>query len=186
MAVNDTASILDGLLFTAMNKWNVSEEQILENMNKISFHESKLDPSAIQKVAIGTAEDGTTAYGEGKGKGLFQFESGKNQGAHTAINRLVEELGGYEPDFLKGLAESDYDVSGLGSEAQQAIFLGNLLQMEHKDNAKGRVKANFAGVDTDKELADYWAQYHQAGTKLGTKEYKAMINKFLKDMIDYK
>ena len=39
---------------------------------------------------------------------------------------------------------------------------------------------------SNEEFAQYWAQYHHAGTKPGTKEYKAMINKFLKDMIDYK
>ena len=182
MSANDTASILDGLLFTAMNKWDMSEEQILENMNKIAFHESKLDPSAIQKVHPETAEDGSTVWGAGKGKGLFQFESGEGQGAHTAINRLVAELGGHEPEFLSGLSKSNYDISGLDPEAQQAIFLGNLLRLKHKGPGKGRVEANFAGVDTDEKLADYWAQYHQAGEKLDTKGYDDNIAKFLEDL----
>lgn len=190
MASNDTQSILDGLIFTAMNKWNVTEEQILENMNKIAFHESKLDPSAIQKVAIGTAEDGSTVYGEGRGRGLFQFELGKNQGANTAINRLVRELEGYEPDFLKQLDKSNYDVSVLSPEAQQAIFLGNILQMPNKEE-EGYGLARFEDKDGDKkisnqELAEYWAQYHQAGTKPGTQEYKDIINKFLSDMPYFK
>ena len=183
MAVNDTASILDGLLFTAMNKWDMGEEQILENMNKIAFHESKLDPSAIQKVQPETAEDGSTVWGTGKGKGLFQFESGEGQGAHTAINRLVAELGGHEPEFLGGLSKSNYDVSSLSPEQQQAIFLGNLLQ---KPNVKGRTPASLKGVDTDAELAEFWAQHHQAGTEPGTAEYDDIISKFLSDVAYYK
>jgi hypothetical protein len=183
MATNDTSSILDGLLFTAMNKWDMSEEQILENMNKIAFHESKLDPSAVQKVDPETAEDGSTVWGVGKGKGLFQFESGENQGAHTAINRLMKELGGYEPEFLTGLSESGYNISDLSPEEQQAIFLGNLLQ---KPNVEGRTPASFKGIDTDEELAEFWAQHHHAGTEPGTEEYKTIINKFLEDIAYYK
>ena len=174
---NDANSILDSLLFYAANEWGMDEDQITENMNKIAFHESKGDPSAIQK-------SDKTKSGFGPGRGLFQFEIGQGQGANTAIQRLINQLG-YSPDFVKGLGERDYDVSGLTPEQQKSLFLANLLQMKHKPDAKGRVKANFAGVDTDEELADYWAQYHQAGTTLGTDEYDTMINKFLRDLQDY-
>ena len=76
-----------------------------------------------------------------------------------------------------------YDVSSLSPVQQQAIFLGNLLQMP--DKGEGYMPASFMGVDTDKELAEYWAQYHQAGTKPETDEYNEMINKFLRDMPYY-
>ena len=49
MANNDTNSLLDSLLFTASNKWGIDENQIMENMNKIAFHESKNKSDAIQK-----------------------------------------------------------------------------------------------------------------------------------------
>ena len=172
-------SILSGLLETAKNKWSVdgaelTEADILSNMNKIAFHESKNIADAIQKSD--NTDDGT-----GPGRGLYQFEIGEGQGAATAAQRLITQLG-YTPDFLKGFAESNYDVSNLTPEQQQSLFLGNLLQMPNKPNAEGRVGASFAGVDTDKELADYWAQYHHAGTKLGSEEQDAMVNKFLNDI----
>ena len=85
MANNNSQSILDSLLFTASNQWGISKEQIMENMNKIAFHESKGNPSAIQK-------SDKTKSGIGPGRGLFQFEVGGEQGAHTAINRLTAQI----------------------------------------------------------------------------------------------
>ena len=196
---NDTATILDGLLFTAANKWQMDEEQIMENMNKIAFHESKygtdrytpiqetsegasteasIIPSFLGEGAIGAGTD----YGEGVGRGMFQFEKGKDQGAHTAIKRLtnlLESQGAVVPDWISGLSENEYDVSELSPEQQQILFLGNLLQ---KPTKSGRTPASFAGIDTDEELAKYWAQHHQAGTTPGSKGEEEMISKFLKDI----
>ena len=184
-------SILAGLLETASNQWLVDGEptlisDIIENMNKIAYHES-----------AGTMDPTIHQYEGGPGRGLYQFEIDRpgqydaqgneyiNQGAATAAQRLVNQLG-YEPEFLQGFAESGYDASKLTPEQQQILFLGNILQMPNKPNGEDRVLANFAGVDTDEELADYWAQYHHAGTELGSDEYNAMIQKFLGDMPDYK
>jgi hypothetical protein len=186
MANNDTKSLIDSLLFTASNNWGIDKKEILSAMDRISFHESKKNPSAIQK------SDKTTT-GIGPGRGLYQFEVGKDEGANTAITRLIAQLNKQKlpiPQFLSGLDSSNYDVSVLSPEQQQLIFLGNILQMPDSKN-KGYGLARFTDTDKDKkisneELAEYWAQYHHAGTKPGTKEYKAMINKFLKDMIDYK
>ena len=181
MANNASESLLDSLLFTASNQWGISKEQIIENMNKIAFHESKGNPSAIQK------SDKTTT-GIGPGRGLFQFEVGEKQGAHTAINRLISQLNKQKlqiPEFLSELDSSDYDISVLSPEQQQMLFLGNLMQMPHK-KGKGYSKASFEGVDTDEELAEYWAQYHQAGTKPGTTEYENMLDKFTQDVQFYK
>ena len=150
-------------------------------MNKIAFHESKGNPSAIQQ------SDKTTT-GIGPGRGLFQFEVGEGQGAHTAINRLTAQLNKQNlqiPEFLSELDSADYDISVLPQEQQQMLFLGNLMQMPHKDG-EGYGKASFKGVDTDQELAEYWAQYHQAGTKPGTPEYENMLDKFTQDVQFYK
>ena len=132
---NDSKALLDSLLETASNRWKVDGKPmdinlIMENMDKIAFHESK----------------------------------------------------NVTPSFLEGIAESNYDVSSLTPEQQQSIFLGNLLQMP---NVEGKMPASFAGIDTDEELADYWAQHHHAGTKVGTDEYKKMIGKFSSDMPYY-
>ena len=184
MMNNDSKSLLDSLLFTASEKWNIEPEQIMENMNKIAFHESK----------YGTDEYQSQQIGGGPGRGLFQFEQNRpgqydkygkeyiNQGAQTAINRLIEQNQKVVPSFLEGIAESNYDVSSLSPEQQQAIFLGNLLQMP---NVEGKMPASFMGVDTDKELADYWAQHHHAGTKVGSDDYNKMVNKFLSDIALY-
>ena len=182
---NDSSSILDSLLFTAENNWGISQEQIMENMDKIAFHESKGAADAIQQSS-------KTKSGEGPGRGLFQFEvdwaeEGEpigQRGAHTAVNRLISQLG-YTPEFLEGIEDTGYDVSVLSPEQQQMLFLGNLLQMPHKQG-EGYMPASFAGIDTDEELAQYWAQHHQAGTKPGTDEYETMIDKFTKDVQHYK
>ena len=175
-------SMLEGLLKTARNNWSVDGEQvtsedILGNMDKIAFHESKNIADAIQK-------SDNTESGIGPGRGLYQFEVGEGQGAHTAATRLIRQLG-ETPDFLKGFAESNYDVSSFTPEQQQMMFLGNILQMPNKAEGEGRVGASFAGVDTDKELADYWAQYHHAGTTLGSDAQSGMTKKFLGDLDDY-
>ena len=192
MANNDTSSLLDSLLFTASNKWGIDENQIMENMNKIAFHESKNKSDAIQKSLKAQS-------GIGPGRGLFQFEVGEGEGANTAFNRLISQLGKMnekEPEFVKEMqnlqnmnlnafSKSGYDVSVLSPEEQQILFLGNLLQMPSK-NEEGYRKASFADIDTDEELAEYWAQYHHAGTKPGTEEYKKMIDKFTEDIAYYK
>lgn len=178
----DYPTILDSLLFTSSNNWQMDEEQILENMDKIAFHESKGIVDAIQ-------QSNKTKSGIGPGRGLFQFEKnwgGKQRGAHTAMNRLINEYDKREmniPDWVYSIEMENYDVSRLSKEQQEALLLANILQTPNK--GEGYVPASFKGVDTDEELAHWWAQYHQAGTKPGTKEYKKMINKFLKDMKYY-
>ena len=178
---NDTQTILDSLLFAASNNWGMESEDILENMNKIAFHESKYG-----------REDYNPIQGGGPGRGLFQFEMnvpGKGQGAaQTAIKRLVEQLG-YVPEFAEGLGEKNYDVSGLTPEQQQILFLGNLLQKPNIKDEKGNIvsKAGFYDTDdkegySDEELANFWATHHQAGTIPETDEYNAMVKKFLLDM----
>ena len=186
MANNTSQSLLDSLLFTAEQNWGIDSEEIQEAMNKIAFHESKGNPSAIQQ------SDKTTT-GIGPGRGLFQFEVGEDQGAHTAINRLTSQLKKENlaiPQFLTGLDSSNYDISSLSPEQQQIIFLGNLLQTPDKTE-KGYGPARFEDIDNDgeisnEELAQYWAQYHQAGTKPNTTEYQNMLDKFTEDVQFYK
>ena len=120
MIVNPTKdSILAGLLETASNKWLVDGEptpidDIIKNMNKIAYHES-----------AGTMDPTIHQYGGGPGRGLYQFEVGEDQGAATAAQRLITQLG-YTPEFLEGFAESGYDASTLTPEQQQVLFLGNI------------------------------------------------------------
>tara|TARA_R100000152_G_C6663085_1_gene101443 strand:+ start:59 stop:646 length:588 start_codon:yes stop_codon:yes gene_type:complete len=189
---NDTQTILDSLLFAASNDWGMESEDILENMNKIAYHES-----------AGTMNPRIKQYGGGPGRGLFQFEMDRpgqydaqgneyiNQGASTAVQRLINRLG-YIPEFAKGLEEKNYDVSDLSPGQQQILFLANLLQKPNIKDEKGNIisKAGFYDTDdkegySDEELANFWATHHHAGTTPGTVEYNAMINKFLRDLQDY-
>jgi len=112
-------SILAGLLETAKNNWSTDEnpvliDDIIENMNKIAFHESKNISDAVQK-------SNKTESGIGPGRGLYQFEVGEGQGASTAAQRLITQLG-FEPEFLQGFAESGYDASKLTPEQQQILL----------------------------------------------------------------
>lgn len=177
--VDENEILLNILLNHAADKWEISPDQIDLNMDKIAFHESK----------YGTKMYTPEQIGGGPGRGLFQFEKnveGKGQGgANTAINRLIDEISlNHEdvdiPEWVWNLSESDYDVSNLSPEQQKIIFLGNLLQKPER--GANYVSASFKGVDTDEELAAYWAQHHQAGTIIDTDEYKNIINKFTEDL----
>ena len=195
MAYFPVPQLLDSLLSAATKQWEekISPAQIMENMGKIAFHESKNIADAIQI-------SDKTESGEGTGRGLFQFEKTfKNHetgeyeqaGGMTARNRLAKQFKkDYGEDyelpswlFQEGMKnpEIGFDVSLLSPDEQQMLFLGNIMQMPHK-TGEGYIPASFADIDTDEELAQYWAQYHQAGTTPGTDEYETMLDKFTTDV----
>ena len=200
MSNNTSQSLLDSLLFIAEQNWGIDKKEIQEAMNKIAFHESTGgNPTALQDLKPGI----------GKGRGLFQFEIGKDEGANTALNRLYDQIELMKktmpniniPDFAKEWRDlekqgieawdtSGYDAATLSPIDQQILFLGNILRMPDRKE-KGYGPARFHDIDKDKkisdeELAQYWAQYHQAGTKPGTKEYESMLDKFTQDVQFYK
>ena len=87
---NDSESLLDSLLFTAKENWKIEPDSLMENINKIAFHESAgtMDPTIHQR-------------GGGPGRGLLQYEktlidkkTGKYKQAAgmTARNRLANIL----------------------------------------------------------------------------------------------
>ena len=136
----DPNNAYDILLAAAEHEWGMTEGEVEDFISQIEWHESKGDHTAKQKL-----DDGSI----GRGRGLFQYEVGKGQGAHTAINRLIKQIG-YEPSFLEGLSESDYDVSTLSPEQQQILFIADKLRMG--DSMKG--------VDTPDELREFWIEDH--------------------------
>ena len=177
-------TLLEDLLAKASKQWGVAPEEIQKAMDKIAFHESKGVVDAIQK-------SDKNKTGIGPGRGLFQFEVGKNEGAHTAINRLMHYYDKApileEPDWLTSLANNNYDVSGLSESQQQELFLAEALQEENKGVMEGYDRAGLYDINndmviSDDELANYWAQYHHAGTKPGTDEYKDMLSTFTEDL----
>ena len=182
MNYNDTKTLLDSLLQTASNQWEVDGvpmdiNQIIENMNKIAYVESKWGTKQYQPIQ-------QTNEGEGVGRGMFQYEKNwdeEQRGAETAINRLIEQIG-YVPKFLEGIEEKGFDVSGLTEDQQRALFLADKLRDEEASfDADGTDY-----VDTDQELAKFWVDEHWAGYGEDMNLRKQMIDKFLEDMKHYK
>lgn len=134
-------------------------ETLKKEIDRIAFHESKGDYSAKQT-------------GGGPGRGGFQFEMGKDQGAHTAYNRLKDNP--YDMDFgdeFKSLESNNYDVSNLSPEAQRTLFIAN---------DRRHPKADFSKVvKGDLKSEDYWFDYHNASGKPELKD------NFVKDSLSY-
>jgi hypothetical protein len=180
--------MLQTMLEAASSHWDISQSDLIENMLKIGFHES-----------AGTFDPSIKQIKGGPGVGIYQYEKDRpgvyneegkefiNQGASTAINRLIaindidnninlwdKEDG--QPGWINDLINNNYDVGQLTSEQQHLIFLADKMRDP---------TASFKGVNTDKKLAVEWADEHQAGTKPGTPERKAILNKFKKDMPEF-
>ena len=166
---NDSSTMLDTLLETASNKWQVDENFVNELIDKISFHESKGVVDAIQ------GNDVTKP-----GRGLFQYEKGYKQGAHTAINRLIGEIG-YTPNFLQGITSSDYDISKLSRDEQKILFLADKLQNPSKGTNLGIAMGDDKDL-SDEEIADYWVDYHWSGYGDDMELREKMRNKFIEDL----
>lgn len=117
-------------------------------MDKIAYHESKLDPRAIQ-------------LGGGPGRGKYQFEEGRGKGGKTAVNRAIryyKENNKSIPKWLNNLNNKEsIDASKLSNNQQDVLFLTNMI---------GHPKADFKDVITNtKPIDEFWADYHWAGNK---------------------
>ena len=72
---SDSFNDYNSLLTEAADRWDLEPGQIEDYMDRIAFHESGGVADRLQD-------------NEGPGRGLFQFETGLNQGGHTAANRV--------------------------------------------------------------------------------------------------
>ncbi len=135
-------------------------------MDKISYHESKSDPKAIQLEG-------------GPGRGKYQFEVGDNKGANTAVNRTykyMKDNGIKPPQWLNEVYKNkSTDASQLKDYQQDIIFLGNMM---------GHPKADFKNVIDGKEsTVDFWSKYHWSGKN---KDLEDRIKSFNNSMEHYK
>ena len=144
-------------------RYKQTPQTLEELMDRISFHESKGDPTAIQRLQGG---------GHGKGRGLFQFETGEAQGGATAMNRLRNYLGKGAPDWTKYDSSMGVDASQLTPEQQKMLFLGNLRM--------GR--GSLAGITPENLGESYWAPHHWAGAD---KDRPARLRSFDESMAAY-
>jgi|TARA_R110000823_G_scaffold313799_4_gene441841 hypothetical protein len=155
----------DKLITELMKEKGGTKKQYLELLDSIAYHESAgtMDPTLKQFAR----KDGR----QGPGRGVYQFEKGKNQGGITAARRTkqyYDSLGKSAPKWLDDvLTTDDLDASTLSKKQQDALFLGNMRM---------HPKANFANVWEGKEtMSDFWANYHWAGDK---KDRKARVTSF--------
>ena len=142
-----------------------SKEDYRDVLDKIAYHESK-----------GVADQ--KQYDGGPGRGLYQFEEGKDQGGITAARRAANVYRDNKkpvPVWLqKALKGDSIDASTLSPSQQDVLFLGNM---------KGHPKASFKKViDGDQKLVDFWANNHWAGEdkdrEARTKSFSGSMNAY--------
>tara|TARA_R100000458_G_C8196759_1_gene188619 strand:+ start:241 stop:843 length:603 start_codon:yes stop_codon:yes gene_type:complete len=151
--------LLTSLLNEASTNWGMDKLNIQDAMARIAFHESKNDPTAIQ-----ISDKSSTGYGPGRG--MYQYEIGDEQGAHSAINRLISfnkaSGGKYDISFLDSLIKNKtYDFSTLTAEQQDILFLADKLG--DKTANMGTYDFNNDGILSNEELSEFHADEHWAG-----------------------
>ena len=157
-------------------KYDISEEEIDEMLDRIAYHESKGDPVAVQQLSSG---------GEGKGRGLFQFEVGEGAGAQTAIQRYRNYQKGNDPTLANIAIPEDF--SKISTDMQKALFLVNLMATENRPKSESDVAANLASAKGKgaRGLEDLWINYHWAGYKVDPDSIADRRAIFQRDMAEY-
>ena len=147
--------------------WGQDSTGMEDFMSKIAHHESAgtMDPSIHQ-------------YGGGPGRGLFQYETGANEGGMTARNRLAgwyEEQDTDVPDWLnqEDMENSGFDASLLDEEHQKMLFLADT---RYDETASLR-------PDKIKDTANWWAKHHWKGGEEGSDIYKKRVSSFNEDLM---
>lgn len=157
----------DKLIEQLIQEKGGTREQYLSLLNQIAYHESghTMSPTIRQQ-------------GGGPGRGKFQFEEGKNEGAITAARRTkqyMENKGLKVPKWLQETTKSDsLDATKLNAVQQDMLFLGNMRM---------HPKADFAKVWKGEEsVEDFWANHHWAGSE---KDRAKRIDSFAGSMKHY-
>ena len=130
------------------DRWKTDESSMTDFMNKISYHETDgtLDPKMHQ-------------YEGGQGRGLFQYEMGKDKGGMTARNRLEDWYQMHDkevPEWLmqNNMDEIGFDASRLTDEQQRMLFLAD----------KRFMKDARLDPESTQDAGEWWANYHWKGT----------------------
>ena len=143
--------------------WGQTQEGMEGLMDTVSYHESK----------------GKNVYqtGGGPGAGLFQYETGADQGGMTARNRLAGwygEQGEDTPDWLnqENMDAQGFDASLLDPEQQKMLFLAD---------KRYHPTASLTPEDTS-NVGDWWAKNHWAGGEEGSDIYNKRVGSFNRDL----
>lgn len=151
----------DKLIEQLIKEKGGTKEKYLQLLDSIAYHES-----------AGTNDTTLSQYGGGPGRGVYQFETGKNAGGITAARRAkayYKQLGKAIPEWLQNSTKSDsLDVSSLDRGQQDVLFLSNMRK---------HPKADFSKVmKGDQSIANFWADNHWAGAKEDRKDRLASFN----------
>lgn len=133
--------------------------------NSIAYHESKLDPKAVQKTNNGT----------GPGRGLYQFEP---KSLKTAAKRLINytktkgiEVPAYVKDVDTGKIK---DATKLSPAQQETLLLGDYRMKPNADLGK-----YFSG---EQKEVDFWLEGHWGGQNQGKDVTKKRRDSFNRDL----
>lgn len=154
--------IYNQLVVSIAKRYSKSTDFLEQVMDRIAYHESRRDPGCKQ-------------LGGGPGRGLFQFEIGAEQGAETAMNRLLRWLSHSKieaPEWTHISTEDGVDASEIPTLGQNMMFLCNV---------RYHPQASFKGLKL-KDLPLWWAKYHWAGPE---KDAEARILSFNESMRFY-
>ena len=179
------ANLLESLLTQAESNWNMGSKEIQDAMARIAFHESKYGTPEYTPIQI--SDKSPTGYGPGRG--MYQYEIGDKQGAHTAINRIIafndKNKEKYDVSFLDPIIKNkSYDFSELTSDQQNMLFLADKLQDSTAN--MGKYDINKDRVLSDKELAGFHADEHWAGHSGDKQVRDDFIQKLIEDYQFYK
>tara|TARA_R100000458_G_scaffold57839_1_gene64700 strand:+ start:568 stop:1191 length:624 start_codon:yes stop_codon:yes gene_type:complete len=146
--------------------WQQTPEGMEDLMNKIGHHES-----------AGTMDPTIHQYGGGPGRGIFQYETGADQGGMTARNRLATWYGEQGLDIPDWLNQENMDVEGfdasmLSPEQQKMLFLAD---KRYHPTASLR-------PDDISDVGDWWAKNHWAGGEEGSDIYNQRVSSFNRDL----
>lgn len=157
---------LDNIISNLIKKKGGSQDDYRLLMDKIAFHESRLDARSHQK-------------GGGPGRGKYQFEEGRYKGGKTASNRAInyyKKNNMVVPKWLKNLqSKESIDASKLSSAQQDILFLTNMAEHPRADLSKV--------MNGDESLEDFWANNHWSGKR---KDRASRIVAFQESLKDFK
>ncbi len=159
----DTQSFQDMMLMAdeMATEFNIPKDDLLTGLLQISFHETggSYDHKQIQDKGKPGQE----------GMGLFQFEYGKGQGGHTAINRLINynDKIGNNPSYLQNIpiakgiksnpdyryysGKDGFDATSFSPSEQYMLMMQDLTQDLRKDEVTDISNIPFE---------DLWINYH--------------------------
>jgi hypothetical protein len=139
----------------------ISQERILDTLIlPIAYHESKLDPQAVQSSG-------------GPARGLMQFEPNSLITAATRAKNILTKNGYEVPKYVnKILDEKIFDARKLTSGQQAALAVFDLLE---------KPKANITTITSDiQHVKWFWADFWWAG------KYEDRINRMASFTESYK